>query len=489
MTPLLVSGPVRMFRLSNEPGERGLSCTPDGVALAGVPLLRKTQAGFVPRPANEIASLLKAAFGERPMALPSRLGAIAQALNRGDFASAMIAAVHTQTPELTAEAAARLVRADRELMKYDYNPEESRDWHGRWTGDGSSASAPPAAPAVEADQRTVGVDNTQLRVAENTLPPDGAVASDAPSSSTSGPSEAPARSEASIKQATLQRSFEDKYDNLGPEEFSKKVIEFGYRLEGHGQTLSPADKEVALAEYDFLQGRLSTWINYEYKSARESNYLLSAATWLFQGGSNSGLVPVGHLPASMLSVAGTVALFDTPPPSRLRPKAEPDAENLPKLTKPPEGIEYGAIVERKTAGIAWGKGAKEQGLGDGEAGWEKYVVSQNPNARLLRPGSTGFDVFDGTTGEATSAKTMDTTTPPKITRPQTIYNEVKRYVDDALDYEPRRSFDLEPEVIKSKTIQLAIPEHTSLEQWRYLLRAIIYGKDNNVKVVITLIRR
>jgi hypothetical protein len=64
MTPLFAGGPVRMFRLSNAPGERGLSCTPDGVALAGVPLVRKTQAGFEPRPANEIASLFKAAYAK-----------------------------------------------------------------------------------------------------------------------------------------------------------------------------------------------------------------------------------------------------------------------------------------------------------------------------------------------------------------------------------------------------------------------------------------
>ena len=48
--------------------------------------------------------------------------------------------------------------------------------------------------------------------------------------------------------------------------------------------------------------------------------------------------------------------------------------------------------------------------------------------------------------------------------------------------------DIDPAKIESKTIQLAIPEHTSPEQWRYLLRAIIYGKDNGVKVVITRIR-
>ena len=53
MTQMLDSGPVRMFRLTNAPGGLGLSCTPTGVSLAGVPLLRQTQAGFVPRPGSE----------------------------------------------------------------------------------------------------------------------------------------------------------------------------------------------------------------------------------------------------------------------------------------------------------------------------------------------------------------------------------------------------------------------------------------------------
>jgi hypothetical protein len=62
--------------------------------------------------------LLKAAYGEDPTGLQSRLGAIAQALNSGDFATAMIAAVHTRTPELSPEAAARLANAEAELAKY-----------------------------------------------------------------------------------------------------------------------------------------------------------------------------------------------------------------------------------------------------------------------------------------------------------------------------------------------------------------------------------
>jgi hypothetical protein len=141
MTQLLTRGVVRTFRLTNEPGGLGLSCTFAGVSLAGVPLLRRTRAGFVPRPTSEITSLLRAAYGEDPTWLQSRLAAIAQALNSGDFSSAIIAAVHTRTPELSPEAALRLAKADEELTKYNFNPDELRDWHGRWTRDGAAGSA------------------------------------------------------------------------------------------------------------------------------------------------------------------------------------------------------------------------------------------------------------------------------------------------------------------------------------------------------------
>ncbi len=152
MTQLLDRSVMRMFRLTNERGGLGLSCTPAGVSLAGVPLLRRTRAGFVARPASEIALLLKAAYGDASTGLPSRLEAIAQALNRGDFAAAMIAAVHTRTLELSPEAALRLADADQELTKYNYNPDEPRDWHGRWTSDGTADRTSPLAPGLASDQ-------------------------------------------------------------------------------------------------------------------------------------------------------------------------------------------------------------------------------------------------------------------------------------------------------------------------------------------------
>ncbi len=142
---------MQMFRLTNEPGELGLSCSPAGVSLAGVPLLRRTPAGFAPRPTSEIALLLKAAYGGNSTELQSRLDAIAQALNRNDFVAAMIAAVHTRTPELSPEAVVRLAAAEQELTKYNYNPDEPRDWHGRWTSDGTADRTSPLVPGAVSD--------------------------------------------------------------------------------------------------------------------------------------------------------------------------------------------------------------------------------------------------------------------------------------------------------------------------------------------------
>src|ERR1700728_437247 len=245
---------IRMFQLTNESGGLGLSCSPDGVSLAGVALLRRTQAGFAPRPASEIASLLSAAYGKDPTGLQSRLDAIAQALNRGDLALAAIVAVQTQTPELSGEAATRLLRAEEKLSKYNYNPDEPRDWHGRWTRDGSIDATGSASSGSETD-RSAAEPSSDLRqrVADNALPGNAAVLSD------EGSREIPGAS------GSLEQTFERKYDDLGPVDFAKQVIQFGYWLGRQGGSLSLAEQEQALAEYSFVQDRLSFWLGYDYK--------------------------------------------------------------------------------------------------------------------------------------------------------------------------------------------------------------------------------
>jgi len=106
----------------------------------------------------------------------------------------------------------------------------------------------------------------------------------------------------------------------------------------------------------------------------------------------------------------------------------------------------------------------------------------------LKPKATGFDLFNQVTKEAISAKTMNTLSISYIKRPQKIYETVTGYVNKAVNYKRVKQIDLDPADIDSKSIYLAIPEWTSPIQWRYLMRAIIYGKDNGVSVMIIRVR-
>jgi hypothetical protein len=468
MTQQLAGGVMRMFRLTNEPGGLGLSCTPTGVSLAGVPLLRRTKAGLVPRHTSEIASLLRSAYGEDPTGLQSRLGVIAEALNTGDFATAMIAAVHTRTPELSPEAALRLAHADADLAKYGYNPNEPRDWQGRWTSDGAASPISTVGRDIEHGVDTLLSDRRQ-RVDEIVL-------SDAAESSDSDDGH-----EAS-EPASLEQTFEQKYDNLGPIDFAKQVIQFGDWVGREGKNLSPAEMAHALAEYSFLQDRLSLWLDYDYKPPTAQGNLLSAALTLYQGAINGGIVRVGHFPESMVDVLGTASLFSEGPPRR--PSAESIFEEAPVATlqAPKEMEGLGGIADRSAVNITWDGGIPSR------ENFEIYIEKEDPNVEKLPPKSTTFDLMNWDEGEAISAKTMNTLSAAYIKNPQNIYKKVVGYVDDTVNYERRKDSDVDPADIKSKTIHLAIPEWTSPTQWRHLNRAIVYGKDNGVKIVITRIR-
>ncbi|TWB44290.1 hypothetical protein [Nitrospirillum pindoramense] len=172
-----MDGWQRRYRLSNGPGGLGVSCTGEGLALAGVPLLAKGAGGFRARPAAEVAVLLGRAYaGAEPGAavLPG-LAKIADALNRGDLAQAMIRAVHLRLPELDWDAAVRLTRANDNLAKY--SPDQLRDDHGRWTTEGGGAedaAKPQAGLALRTNAQAQGAPHAcgVLRVEEkDILPP------------------------------------------------------------------------------------------------------------------------------------------------------------------------------------------------------------------------------------------------------------------------------------------------------------------------------
>ncbi|HWG04865.1 MAG TPA: hypothetical protein VG271_07610, partial [Beijerinckiaceae bacterium] len=89
---------------------------------------------------------------------------------------------------------------------------------------------------------------------------------------------------------------------------------------------------------------------------------------------------------------------------------------------------------------------------------------------------------------AISVKTLNALSVSYIKNPQRIYWRMRSYVRAAANYSPRVDSDLNPIKIKSKTIQLGIPEYTSRKQWRYLFAAIFYGREHGVRIVITRIR-
>jgi hypothetical protein len=290
--------------------------------------------------------------------------------------------------------------------------------------------------------------------------------------------------EDSREPTSLEQAFEREYDRLGPVDFAKRVIQFGDHLGRGGGKLSPAEKERALAEYSFLQSRLSFWLAYEYKPPTAQGNLLSAARILFQGADNAGIVGPGHLPKSMLDVAGDVWAYDNLQP-RVHPSTKPKVDIEPAA--PAEALKevevLGAIVGNSEAKIDWSKGVKAQG-----GNWEVFRSKQNPQERILPPTSKTFDKFNDAVKDAISEKTMNTLSVSYIMNPLTIYWRMRRYINAAADYEPRWESDLKPARILSKTIQLAIPEYTSPTQWGYLYAAIIFGKERGVRIVTTRIR-
>jgi hypothetical protein len=109
-----------------------------------VNLLQKGEAErFSPRPPAEVAALLLAAYGKHgdERAVQRGLEVVAGALTEGDLCKAMIAALHLRLPAPPAEGVRRLAVVQDFLAKYD--PDEPRDWHGRWAreeGRGNSNS-------------------------------------------------------------------------------------------------------------------------------------------------------------------------------------------------------------------------------------------------------------------------------------------------------------------------------------------------------------
>ncbi|RMU70628.1 Filamentous hemagglutinin, intein-containing [Pseudomonas syringae pv. apii] len=142
----------------------------------------------------------------------------------------------------------------------------------------------------------------------------------------------------------------------------------------------------------------------------------------------------------------------------------------------------GGAIDRATTGIEWGKGIQGQGMP-----WEDYLGTQLPAGSRLPPNFKTFDFFDRTTGVATSAKTLDTTTAAKMANPSQVYSSLKGNIDTAAGFTEYglKDVTVSSSQITSRELQVAVPKATTSAQWDQINRAIEYGQNKGVTVKIT----
>jgi filamentous hemagglutinin len=101
-----------------------------------------------------------------------------------------------------------------------------------------------------------------------------------------------------------------------------------------------------------------------------------------------------------------------------------------------------------------------------------------------------FDFFIEGTGEAISAKTLNTLTPARLANPEQIYRTVAVYIDKVGEFTNARLLDrrLTSNLINIRTLDIAIPLKTTEAQIQQLLRAVDYGKLNDVVVKLSKVK-
>ena len=145
-------------RLAPETDEFGLSCDEEGPRIGPVRLLKRTDRGFEPRWVGELDFVLSAAM-QRPVQFADKmrgLRAVANALENGDLARAMLVTQFMWLPSLPDEEAfQRAVEAD-SLAKAGFNPDQARDSRGQWSDSGASGDETPTPEPAEGSRLPVG---------------------------------------------------------------------------------------------------------------------------------------------------------------------------------------------------------------------------------------------------------------------------------------------------------------------------------------------
>jgi filamentous hemagglutinin len=122
--------------------------------------------------------------------------------------------------------------------------------------------------------------------------------------------------------------------------------------------------------------------------------------------------------------------------------------------------------------------------------WEEYLARHLPAGDRLPRNFKTFDFFSEETGMATSAKTLDTGTAARLAKSKQVYDSIRRNIDAAtgFDYYRLSGVELSSDMIVARQLQLAVPSRTRAKQWVEIMRAVEYGKQHGVNVVVTKVR-
>jgi len=125
----------------------GAYCGTEGLYLGPFALIECCNGTFKLRSQAKIEAVLAVAYGPdlEHAGLVAGLRKIAAQLQRGELAQAMISALLLKLGGLPEETAARL---DEVLLRANFNPNQPRDWHGRWTPERRRSLIVRRAPAI-----------------------------------------------------------------------------------------------------------------------------------------------------------------------------------------------------------------------------------------------------------------------------------------------------------------------------------------------------
>lgn len=139
-----------MFKLDQDPRNRGLRCDGDGLFLGRNALLDRDRVGnFQARPTGDLRKIFDGIYRGQTN-WESRIRSVrlvANALNKGEMARAMMTAVLMRLPD--PDSSIRIADVDSVLAKAGFNSDEARDERGRWTNGGSDGESEIAGNSSE----------------------------------------------------------------------------------------------------------------------------------------------------------------------------------------------------------------------------------------------------------------------------------------------------------------------------------------------------